>query len=498
MTDASSPLPAPNLMPLMRYRDLAEAMSWLERAFGFEKQIAVSDNDGAAIYGQMTYRGSLMMMGAVRDTDLDKLMRQPDEVGDVETQSCYIVVEDADTHYARAVDAGAEIVLEIKSDGLGRRGYSCRDPQGHIWNFGTYNPARGLAPVAAAANDTEPGLSVEKPGIATRLRTPLAAAAALLLAVGAGTWLFSDSIKSELAQRFAQEQTAEAEAAYAELAKVRAEKRAADAKVAELSEKLEAASGERRSDTDNRAALQAETARAEKAETEKSEANSILAEAQSARRDAEAEVAALRAELERERASLKAQSAQRQSDETQAKQAELEAQRSLQDELAETRNARLKAEAETVTLKAELERQQIALDAANEAKRISEEKLAVQTAAATAAEALAHKMAQKSTRTETVTPASAPSPAVDAFAQTAIPATPPNGTHAIETSATGPATADAPNNANAVKRPHQAAKRTARRNTFRRAAASRADQTPPPTYVVNLRDVPWPYSAWYK
>jgi uncharacterized glyoxalase superfamily protein PhnB len=146
---ASSNLPAPNLMPLMRYRDLAEAMSWLEQAFEFEKQVAVSDSDGSLIYGQMTYRGSLMMMGAVRETDLDKLMRQPDEVGNVETQSCYIVVEDADTHFARAQDAGAEIVLELKSDGLGRRGYSCRDPQGHIWNFGTYNPAQGLVSPAA-------------------------------------------------------------------------------------------------------------------------------------------------------------------------------------------------------------------------------------------------------------------------------------------------------------------------------------------------------------
>lgn len=497
MTDASSPLPAPNLMPLMRYRDLAEAMIWLERAFGFEKQIAVSDNDGAAIYGQMTYRGSLMMMGAVRDTDLDKLMRQPDEVGDVETQSCYIVVEDADAHYARAVEAGAEIVLEIKSDGLGRRGYSCRDPQGHIWNFGTYNPAKGLAPVAAVACDAAPYVSVDTPSAASRFRTPLATAAALLLAVGAGTWLFADSIKTDLAQRFAQEQTAEAEAAYAELAKVRAEKRAADAKVAELNQKLEAASGARRAD--DSAALQAEMARAEKAEAEKSEAENVLAKAESARRDAEAEVAALKAELDRERVAAKTASAQRQSEEADAKQAGLAAKR-LQDELAETRSARLKAEAETVTLKAELERQQIALDTANEAKRISEEKLAVQTATATAAEALAHKMAQTAARADAAPPPAAPSPAVEAFAQTAVPATPPGGAHDIETSATGPATtaANAPDDAKAVPRPRKAGKRTARRNTFRRAAAARADQTHPPTYVVNLRDVPWPYSAWYK
>ena len=485
MTDASSPLPAPNLMPLMRYRDLAEAMSWLEQAFGFEKQIAVSDNDGTAIYGQMTYRGSLMMMGAVRDTDLDKLMRQPDEVGDVETQSCYIVVDDADEHYARALEAGAEIVLEIKSDGLGRRGYSCRDPQGHIWNFGTYNPAKGLAPVTVVAADAE--AAPAKRSAMAGLRAPLAAAAALLLAVGAGTWLFADGIKAGLAERFAQEKTAEADAAYAELAKVRAEKRAADAKLAELSQQLDAVNAGRRAAES--AAAQAEQARAEKADAEKT-----LAEAQKARRDAEAEVAALKAELAREREALKAASAQRQSEDADAAQAELAAKR-LQDELSQTRNARLKAEAEAVTLRAELERQQIALEDANEAKRISEEKLAVQTAAA---EALAHKMAH--TQGLVAEAPAAPSPAVEAFAQTAVPATPPGGAHDIETSATGPASTatEMPRDAKTATRPRDARKRTARRNAFRRAAAVRAEQQHPPTYVVNLRDVPWPYSAWYK
>uniref|UniRef100_UPI0025D8B24E VOC family protein n=1 Tax=uncultured Hyphomicrobium sp. TaxID=194373 RepID=UPI0025D8B24E len=175
---ASSTLPAPNLMPLLRYRDLAAAMSWLEQAFEFEKQISVSDSDGAAIYGQMSYRGGLMMMGAVRDTDLDKLMRQPDEVGGVETQSCYLVVDDADAHYARAQGAGAEIVLEIKSDGLGRRGYSCRDPEGHIWNFGTYNPGRGMQMPAAAV--AAPAVSTPTPEPAPRRGRKLMGLVALL------------------------------------------------------------------------------------------------------------------------------------------------------------------------------------------------------------------------------------------------------------------------------------------------------------------------------
>jgi uncharacterized glyoxalase superfamily protein PhnB len=49
-------------------------------------------------------------------------------------------VEDADKHYARAVAAGAEIVMELRDEDYGGRDYSCRDPEGHVWNFGSYDP----------------------------------------------------------------------------------------------------------------------------------------------------------------------------------------------------------------------------------------------------------------------------------------------------------------------------------------------------------------------
>ncbi|HEX2840110.1 VOC family protein [Hyphomicrobium sp.] len=284
---ASSTLPAPNLMPLMRYRELAEAMGWLERAFGFEKQIAVGDNDGAIIYGQMTYRGSLMMMGAVRDTDLDKLMRQPDEVGGVETQSCYIVVDDADAHYTKALEAGAEIVLEIKSDGLGRRGYSCRDPEGHIWNFGTYNPGKGLSSAAVVALPAAAPAQESKPRTRQRL---LMSVGALLFALGATYWWFANEIRSDLSVGTAQVSgysTGDAERAYAELVKVRSEKRKADELVRTLNAQIET-----------------EKARRQQTEAEAKKAAESIGQEQNARRAAESAIVSLREELKREQEAL--------------------------------------------------------------------------------------------------------------------------------------------------------------------------------------------------
>ena len=50
-----------------------------------------------------------------------------------------MVVDDADAHYQKAISCGAEIIFDIKDEDYGGRGYTCKDLEGHIWNFGTYD-----------------------------------------------------------------------------------------------------------------------------------------------------------------------------------------------------------------------------------------------------------------------------------------------------------------------------------------------------------------------
>jgi uncharacterized glyoxalase superfamily protein PhnB len=51
-----------------------------------------------------------------------------------------VIVPDADAVYRTAVAAGAEILIDIKDEDYGGRGFTCRDFEGHVWNFGSYNP----------------------------------------------------------------------------------------------------------------------------------------------------------------------------------------------------------------------------------------------------------------------------------------------------------------------------------------------------------------------
>ena len=44
------------------------------------------------------------------------------------------------TPSTRAKAAGASFVIDIKDEDYGGRGFTCRDPEGHLWNVGTYDP----------------------------------------------------------------------------------------------------------------------------------------------------------------------------------------------------------------------------------------------------------------------------------------------------------------------------------------------------------------------
>ncbi|HEY8518100.1 MAG TPA: VOC family protein [Candidatus Binatia bacterium] len=129
-----------NIIPTMRYRDAVAAIDWLCRAFGFEKHFVVPAEDGGIAHAQLTLNGGMIMLGSARDDDFGKLQKTPADVGGVGTQSPYIVLSAVDAHHARAVAAGARVVVPLHDPDYGGRAYSCLDPEGHLWNFGSYDP----------------------------------------------------------------------------------------------------------------------------------------------------------------------------------------------------------------------------------------------------------------------------------------------------------------------------------------------------------------------
>jgi uncharacterized glyoxalase superfamily protein PhnB len=125
---------SPNIFPVIRYKDGHAAIEWLDKAFGFTKQLVVPEPDGTIAHAQLSLGPGTLMLGSERkDPD-------PKNPWDSATAGVYVYVKEIDAHHARAKAAGAEIVRPLADTGYGAREYSVRDLEGNLWSFGTYLP----------------------------------------------------------------------------------------------------------------------------------------------------------------------------------------------------------------------------------------------------------------------------------------------------------------------------------------------------------------------
>jgi uncharacterized glyoxalase superfamily protein PhnB len=131
------------IIPCLRYRDAPSAIEWLCEVFGFKKQVVFPHPDGTIAHAQLTFGNSMIMIGSVVPSEFGRMMKQPDEIGGAETQAPYVFVADADAIYQKAKAAGSVIEIDIKDNPQGGRGFSCRDLEGHLWSFGTFDPWGG-------------------------------------------------------------------------------------------------------------------------------------------------------------------------------------------------------------------------------------------------------------------------------------------------------------------------------------------------------------------
>ena len=127
------------VIPSMRYRNAPAAIDWLCRVLGFSKHMVVQGDDEKIPHAQLTLGDGMIMLGSERDDAYGQLMSIPGPGGS-NTQSVYIVVDDPEAVHDRAVASGAEIVSPLNNPEYGGTFFACRDPEGHIWSIGSYDP----------------------------------------------------------------------------------------------------------------------------------------------------------------------------------------------------------------------------------------------------------------------------------------------------------------------------------------------------------------------
>jgi uncharacterized glyoxalase superfamily protein PhnB len=123
------------------YDDAAAALDWLCRAFGFEVRLRVEGEDGRIEHSEVVFGEAVIMVGeSGGDRPGQEYMVSPRSTGGGNTQLLGFYVDDADTHYAGALAAGARIFRELETNDYGAeyfsdRSYGALDPEGHMWFF---------------------------------------------------------------------------------------------------------------------------------------------------------------------------------------------------------------------------------------------------------------------------------------------------------------------------------------------------------------------------
>jgi len=127
------PFRRPALGSALFYKDAFAALDWLEKAFGFERTMVITDKEGNLGHSEMRFGNGYLMIG----TEWIDYVASPASIGGKNTQQIHVhLTEGIDDHCERARAAGAEILQEPADQFYGDRTYRARDPEGHVWTFG--------------------------------------------------------------------------------------------------------------------------------------------------------------------------------------------------------------------------------------------------------------------------------------------------------------------------------------------------------------------------
>jgi uncharacterized glyoxalase superfamily protein PhnB len=128
------------IIPGHRYHDAKAAIEWLCTVFGFTRKAVYEGDNGSIMHAELILNGGMIMLGSEKNDEYQRGFKSPKDLGNIETRSVYIVVENVDAVYERAIAAGATITRPLQETPYGSREFGVRDPEGHSWSVGTYNP----------------------------------------------------------------------------------------------------------------------------------------------------------------------------------------------------------------------------------------------------------------------------------------------------------------------------------------------------------------------
>lgn len=133
MANAARPIPDGfhTITPQLTLDDAAQTIDWYKRALGAQEINRSLGPDGKIMHAELTIGNSRFMVNDVMPGS-----RGPRAFGG-SPASLWLYVDDADSAFQRAVDAGAQVQVPIGDQFWGDRGGALADPAGYTWWIST-------------------------------------------------------------------------------------------------------------------------------------------------------------------------------------------------------------------------------------------------------------------------------------------------------------------------------------------------------------------------
>jgi uncharacterized glyoxalase superfamily protein PhnB len=128
---------SPWLSPYLVVKDADAALDFYQRAFGFEKRLAMPGPDGRTKHAEMTWQDALIMFGPEGTGPDGCPTRTPVTSGVASPMGLYLYCNDVDALFKRATAAGAKGDAPPQDMFWGDRICKLTDLDGYSWCFAT-------------------------------------------------------------------------------------------------------------------------------------------------------------------------------------------------------------------------------------------------------------------------------------------------------------------------------------------------------------------------
>lgn len=123
-----------SITPYLSIHGAAEAIDFYKQAFDATERFRLSMPDGRIGHAEIVIGDSALMLS----DPCDQGILSGSQALPGAALALHLYVNDVDTQFARAVEAGAKVLMPVQDQFYGDRSGTLKDPFGHVWYLATH------------------------------------------------------------------------------------------------------------------------------------------------------------------------------------------------------------------------------------------------------------------------------------------------------------------------------------------------------------------------